>query len=294
MSSGVLGIDIGGTLLRAALVDASGDILGEAVRRTGRSVSPSSLVDLVADATSEAGGDDSASAVGIGYPGLVPRIDGPPAGSVILPAIGRYDLRQAVSDRLGLPCSIDNDVNCAALAESDARGGADMLFVSVGTGVGGALVLGGGVWRGDRGLAGEIGHLTVVVDGAPCICGRRGCLNAYASGTSIEIVLDLDSGTLELLDADDDAANAALALGGRFLGIAIGNVVNVVDVSLVVVGGGVSGSGERFIGPVRDGFGEVAMPGAVEGTSIEIAELGWRAGMLGAAALARASVSSGA
>lgn len=277
-----LGIDLGGTKLLALGLD--GDEVRFRLRvPTGRGFGPdaarTAIRSLASDACTALGG---LHAVGIGFPGLVDYERGVARSTTMLDGWHDVALAREVSDALGLPCAIDNDVNAAALHERVLRGAADLLYVAVGTGIGGAIVLGGKLWRGTGGFSGEIGHVSIDHRGPLCDCGRRGCVNLYASGTSIERAAGLQPGQLA---AGAEAMTAVLA-GAEALGIAIGSVLNVLDVPLVVLGGGIAQLGDAYVEAVggrarRECFREIG-----EGCQIVASQGGYEAGAFGAAELA--------
>jgi glucokinase len=269
----VLGLDLGGTKLLALGVDDRGDDRGEVLFRrrvpTGRSFGPepalAAIARLAGEARSALGALD---AIGLGFPGLVDHARGVARSSVMLDGWCDAPLAARVEELTGVPCAIDNDANAAALCELAARGAPDMLYVAVGTGIGGALVLGGKLWRGVGGFAGELGHVAIDRGGPPCACGRRGCVHFYASGAAIEAGVALD-----------DAAGA--------LGVALGSALDLLDVPLVVLGGGVAELGPAYLAAVaaaarRECFREIG-----ERCAFELARGGYEAAARGAALLAR-------
>jgi glucokinase len=279
----LLGIDLGGTKLLACGVD---DDSGQAFRvreQTGRSFGPdaalAAITELAGWARHALGGLD---AIGIGFPGLVDHRRGVARSSTMLDGWHDVALAARVGAALGVPCAVDNDVNAAALHEHACRGAPDLLYVSVGTGIGGALVLGGSLWRGRGGFAGELGHVTIDRAGPPCACGRRGCVHHYASGTSIESVCRVARGQLPAAPPRAVIVDAAAALA-----VAIGSALNLLDVPLVVLGGGVAELGPAYVEAVaahvrRECFREIG-----ELCEISAARGGYDAGALGAIALAR-------
>jgi glucokinase len=222
-------------------------------------------------------------------------------------------VRERIGSRLGVPLLLENDATCAAHAEATYGAGRDassVLLVTLGTGIGGGLVLGGDVWRGANGMAGEFGHMQVVPEGSPCECGGRGCWEQYCSGNALlrdarsrigvepTILTELCGGdpdrlTGAMLDAaaadGDLVARAAFVQIGEWLGVGLANLVAAFDPAVVVVGGGVSAAGERLLDPARD-----ALARSVVGTGhrdlppVRRAALGPEAGMIGAALLASA------
>jgi glucokinase len=263
----VLGIDLGGTKLLACAFGAGGELAYRAQFPTGRSFGPGEALALVVQVADAARSTlDGLDAIGIGFPGLVDHDRGVARSTIMLDGWRDVALAERVARATGVACAIDNDANTAALYEAELRGARELLYVAVGTGIGGAVVLGGELWRG-RGAAGEIGHVTIDRAGPSCACGRRGCVNLYASGTALATV------------AIDDAA-AALA-------IAIGSVLNVLDISLVVLGGGVVERGAQYVDTVaarvrRECFEEIGSR-----CTVEAARGGYDTAAFGAAALAR-------
>jgi glucokinase len=267
---GVLGLDLGGTKLLACGLDGDGRVVYRRREATGRTLGPARALALLADIAGDARRALGAlDAVGVGFPGLVDHARGCVRSSVMLDGWRDVPLAGELAARIGAPCAVDNDANAAALHESELRGAAALLFVAIGTGIGGALVLDGKLWRGAGGLAGEIGHLAIERDGRPCDCGRRGCVNRYASGTAL------------------DRAGASLSDATAALGAAIGSALNLLAVPLVVLGGGVVERGPAFIEAVaeharRECFGEIG-----QACAFEAARGGYDAAALGAAQLAR-------
>ena len=236
--------------------------------------------------------NQTCEAIGVGFPGLVDSDRGIAHSSVILQSWQRVELRSLVSESVGIPSFLDNDVNNAARAELAARNGCrDMLMVMVGTGIGGAVVLGGRVWTGAGGFAGEIGHVSIDSRGPRCPCGRRGCVGVLASGSSIERRLGLGNGELAAaVHADDpdlrEQAEHALSEASSALGKAIANALNLLNVRLVVIGGGVTLAGRNFVDAVEEAAKREAFPETAS-CRFEVARSGYRAGAVGAALLAR-------
>jgi glucokinase len=274
-----IGLDLGGSKLLACLIGEDGQILARAIRPTGRATGPSEACGLIADAAGElrqaAGPFDAA---GLGFPGQVDFAQGLIGGSVMLDGWLDVPLGDLVAEGLGVPCVVDNDVNCAALAELQQRPDESedsMLFIAVGTGIGGAIILGKRLWRGHTGVAGEIGNVTIDRNGSRCWCGRRGCLNTSASGTAIERLLESGMSHASALE------HAAVALG-----IGLANALNLLNPGLVVFGGGVARLGKPWLELVARTAREESFPEAGR-CRFELARAGYEAGAVGAALLAR-------
>jgi glucokinase len=274
------------------------------------------LLDAVTGLVGEVGAavDGRVEAVGLGIPCLIEG--GRAAASVHLPLVD-FPFAEAISDRLGIPAFIDNDANLALLAEhraGAALGARDAVMLTVGTGIGGGLLLDGRLYRGSRGAAGELGHMVVWADGPDCGpgCPSRGCLEAVASGTALvrearRLAAERPQSALgraaldpagltgpqvtALAQAGDAGAIEALAGLGRWLGVGIVNLANIFDPELVVIGGGVIAAGELILGPARTVLGERGLPPSARVTRVAAAHFGADSGMLGAAVLAHASIS---
>jgi glucokinase len=310
-----VGIDIGGTKVLGAVVDAAGSIVdmerrpteGHDVRRV-----EDTIVDLVAGFARRY----DVAAVGIGAAGFV---DATRTIVMFSPHLDwrREPLRAKVAERVRLPVVVDNDANTMALAESRfgaGRGHRFVLCVTMGTGIGGALVLDQRVYRGANGMAGEFGHMQVVPDGYRCECGNRGCWEQYASGNALERdARELVRSTSpmarylrELVDGDADAlrgpqiTDAArggdplsielLADVGRWLGVGLAGMTAAFDPGCIIVGGGLSEAGDLLLEPTRRAFSR-SLTGRGHRTEpvIVTAELGPDAGFIGAADMARSA-----
>lgn len=288
-----LGIDIGGTKVLACEVDETGAVLRSTRRDTpGRYADPRLLDDAVTSALEELAVGREVVAVGLSVAGLIDhdRVH----FSTHLPW-QEDDTLVRLADRWGVPVVMDNDVACAAVAEiayGAGRGGESFLLVTVGTGIGGAIVHAGTVLRGAHGMAGEFGHVRVVPEGHECECGLRGCLEQYASGNALvrlagDGYADGPAVTAAAL-AGDGPALQALTWVGDWLGIGLGGLVSSYDPELVVIGGGVAEAGDLLLEPARR-----AMARSVVGSghrplpAVVLAQCGSAAGAVGAAHLAR-------
>ena len=288
-----LGVDIGGSKLLASVVADGGQPLAEARQETGRATVPSDIVQRVAELVWRFGAEGRAPhAIGIGIPGLCDFSAGVVRSSIMLDGWRDVPLARAVSDATGLPCVVDNDVNAAAACELALRApsGGSMLFVAVGTGIGGALTFGQEVWRGANGLAGEIGNMVIDRGGPRCWCGRRGCLNTLASGSAIEAAAGIPAGTLaSRYAAGELAVLRAVDAAAQALAIGLGNAINLLNPSLVVLGGGVAQLGGLWLDAVRGRLRDEAFAEASSACRVELALAGYEAGARGAALIARES-----
>jgi glucokinase len=307
-----VGVDVGGTKVLAAAVSEAGEVLRTARRSTpGRRVETALVEDALTEAVHEVAAGEPVAGVGIAAAGFVDAAGERVRFAPHLPWRGE-DVRARLGERWGTVVALDNDANCAARAEcryGAARDVSDALVLTLGTGIGGAVVLGGEVHRGRNGMAGEFGHMQVVPDGRPCECGGSGCWEQYCSGNALvryarerigrepSVLEELCGGDPLRLEGSmvtaaaedgDLVARGAFASVGDWLGVGVANLVAALDPERVVVGGGVSAAGDRLLEPARAaltrslvGVGHRAVPALVP------ARLGPRAGVVGAADLAR-------
>lgn len=310
-----VGIDLGGTTVKGALVAGTGEILQE-IRIETEQYSSDRLLEQVVETIQTLRSDDRAggrtAAVGIGIPGLVNRKSKRIEVMPNLPPLSDIDIITELSSQSGLPVFIDNDANAAAYAELQtgaARGRRDVFFVTLGTGIGSGLIIDGKIYRGATGFAGEFGHMTIDPEGIECGCGNIGCLETIASGPNIvrrtreRLYRDRTSSLSRLaiprdreLTAEDIAraasegdemAQVMMERTGMFLGIAIAAVVNLLNVEMVVMGGGVMEAGDLILKPTIKETRRRAFPPSFNSCEIVIAKLGPSAGVIGAALLAR-------
>jgi glucokinase len=311
-----IGVDIGGTKVLAGAVDPDhpGELLASHRIDTPIGVEP--LLGAITDVVGQVqvalvdGGHPRAEAVGVGVPALVDG-DGVLVWATHLPGVTAVPVAELLGPRLGVPVVVDNDANCAVVGEArvGAGGGADdVVLVTLGTGIGGGILVGGALLRGAHGFAGEIGHVQVQRGGRPCQCGRLGCWEQYASGNALgatarEAARDgrlsavlAEAGELAALRgehvvvaaaAGDAEALAVLADFGWWVAAGIADLVNILDPAVVVLGGGLIAAGELLLRPVRTSYAALVI-GATERVPvpIEAARLGPSAGAIGAALLA--------
>ncbi|MDM7832575.1 ROK family protein [Cellulomonas edaphi] len=260
-----VGLDVGGTKVLGVVLDPAGVVRHEVRSTTVRGVD--GVVDGVVAAVHELAGlagvsVEDLAGVGIGLPGVVDPVDGSVEHAVNLGIEARVALGALVAARLGaaLPVQVENDLNMAALGAAHLTDApvADLAFLALGTGVAAGLLLDGRLRRGATGAAGEIGHLTLIVDGLPCKCGQAGCVEQYASGTAIDVAWPgphARPAPLELFDAAAAGDPRAVEVRDRFawaVASAVRILVLTCDVQHVVIGGGVSGVGAPLLEAVRD------------------------------------------
>ncbi|MBB5923740.1 glucokinase [Actinoalloteichus hoggarensis] len=309
-----MGLDVGGTSVRAGVVDEHGTVLR--LERTETPAEEQRLDDAVVNIVSDLVGEYEVAAVGLAVAGFVSEDR---ASVRFAPHLAwrHAPVAERISRRLGLPVVLEHDVNAAALAEhrfGAARGAGVAVLVAVGTGIGAALLIDGLLFRGSFGVAPELGHLVVVPEGRRCPCGKSGCWERYTSGTALasrarELLAErpeTDS-TLRVFAADparltgervaeaarkgDEIALAALAEFAHWLGSGLALVSDVYDPEVIVLGGGVAASAELFLDRARDRHAEATTgAGFRPAARIRVAELGGVAGIVGAAQLAREHV----
>jgi len=308
-----IGVDVGGTTVAAGVVDEQGNVLATAERETP-SDDPGRTEDVIVELVGELAGSDEIEAVGVGAAGFV---DAQRSTVLFAPNLAWRDepLRAAIEGRCKLPVVIENDANAAAWAEARfgaGRGEDEVVVLTVGTGIGGGIVLGGRLLRGRFGVAGEIGHINIVPDGRRCGCGLEGCWEQYASGGALvqearELavaspamaadLLRLAGGEPEMITGPvvtqaaqegDVAALRCFDVVGTWLGRGMAQLAAVLDPGLFVLGGGVSAAGELLRGPAgRALLQYLTARGHRPHAELRVAELGPEAGIVGAGDLAR-------
>jgi glucokinase len=308
-----IGIDIGGSKIAAGVVDEDGRILAR-LRAETPSTDPAAVLDAIAEIAEEFRREHHIRALGIGAAGFVDV-----TGSTVLfaPHLAwrNEPLRDAVSRRTGLPVFVDNDANASGWAEwrfGAAQNEPDVVLVTLGTGIGGSIIIDGQPYRGRYGIAGEFGHMQVVPDGLSCECGNRGCWEQYASGRVLvrrgreaaDTGTELGRRLLEAAGGDplkisgqhvsaaaqsgDEEAIGWLSEVGDWLGVGVANLAAALDPGVVVIGGGVSDAGELLLGPARAAFSRsLTGRGYRAEARIVTAHLGPEAGLVGAADMAR-------
>jgi glucokinase len=316
----IIGVDMGGTKLLAGALDTD-FFVHRRVQRSVSGLDQSALLDIAVDAVQEirerAGG--TVEAVGFGIPSLIDRRTGRAVVAVNLPLFD-VPFAAVMTERLGLPVFVDNDANVAVLAEhraGAARGCTHVVLLTLGTGIGGGLILEDRVYRGAVGAGAELGHMTIDMDGPPCQgnCPNHGCLESLASGTALarealRLAELYDDSALaraagegrelagplitELAHDGDQAAREAIELIGTRLGVGIGALVNIFNPQVVVVGGGVIGAGELLLEPARAEVARRSLPPSRDEVRIVPAHFGAEAGMIGAAVLALDGLSEAA
>jgi glucokinase len=313
----LIGVDVGGTKVSVAAVRAD-VVQAPLVRSTDRSSADALIAQIVAQVEAVADGS-TPDAVGVGVPSVVEFATGRARSSVNVP-LQDVPLRTVLGERLGVPVFVDNDATVAALAEAHDEAGrldtSSLVMFTVGTGVGGGIVIDGRSYRGATGAAGELGQTLVSIDEAvpePTRFPQRGSLESLAAGHVLDALAAAaaaehpdsalgrrlaERGAVAGPDAveaameGDPVAVACVATLGRRLGVGVANAINTFDPQVVAIGGGVSSAGELLVGPARTVALEYVLPGVGSETEIRVARSGPQAGVRGAALLARSELKS--
>jgi glucokinase len=309
----VIGVDVGGTKVAVAAVE------GVTVRESSENPTETATTETLLDGIEAAvrrmiDRVGEPEAIGLGVPSQIDYATGTVETSVNIPLTG-VPLREELSRRFGVPVFVDNDANCAALAEAHILGEDHLVMLTLGTGVGGGVVIGGKTFRGAHGLGAELGHVTLNPDGPPCPgnCPNRGCLEAYCSGQALErdateLARDKPDSRLarslgddhkvtgpELVAAADAGDRDALFIFDNFarmLGVAMASFVNVFEPDRLTIGGGLSRAHHLFLDRAIQEADARALPALLKHTKIALAEGGADAGVIGAAVLAAQEVSA--
>jgi glucokinase len=313
----IIAIDLGGTQLRAALCTPDGTIHQRVSRKTRARRGLEAVLERICETAEQVWPEEGkVRAIGISAPGPLDPFNGIVLGAPNLPGWERVPLRDIVSARFDLPVFVGNDANLAALGEhrfGAGQGFDDMIYMTISTGIGGGILVGGKLLLGHKGLAGEIGHIVLQPNGPQCGCGNRGCLEALASGTAIgrqaltlaaagraPAILAAAGGDLTQISSKsvgeaaaqgDKVAIRLLRRAGRFIGIGIANLMHLFNPQCFVLGGGVTQAGDLLFNPIRrTARRQVQIPQYAEGTEIIPAALGDDVSLLGALTLASSEV----
>jgi len=302
-----VGIDLSGPMMRTALVSNDGEV----IERRESAMEADKLVSQVASVVNELRAiNPNIKSVGIGIPGLVNRQTDRVVASRDLPSSVREDLHSEFMEATGLRVEIENDANAAAYGEFVAgagMGARDMFYVTIGDGIGGAIVLDGKLWTGASGFAGEVGHITIDNDGIECECGNIGCLETVASGPNIvrranerlhrdgtsslsKLAINKNFTAADLAheaNNGDDFSLMMIERTGKYIGTGVASVLNLLNIERIVLGGGVMDAGELILNPIINEAKRRAFQPCFEATQIVAASLGADSVSIGAAMLAR-------
>lgn len=313
----LIGIDLGGTTVKFAILTENGEIqqkwsIETNVQNEGKKIVPNIIESINHHLTLYGLSADDFLGIGMGSPGTVDRQQGTVIGAYNLNWSTLQPVKEQVESGTGIAFYIDNDANVAALGErwkGAGENGADVVFVTLGTGVGGGIIADGHLIHGKVGAAGEIGHIVVEPNGYHCTCGNQGCLETVASATGVvRLARDFAekfAGASDLKQLIDDGQEVtsktvfdlakqsdrlALIVVDKlyyYLGLACGNIANVLNPDAIVIGGGVSAAGDMLLKGVEGYFNKFAFPQVRTSTKVKLAQLGNDAGVIGAASLVK-------
>ncbi len=316
MAKSLIGIDLGGTTTKIAFVTQEGDIMQKwsiptDISENGKHIVPNIIASLKKTMTDSGYTKDQFMGIGMGTPGAVDIENGTVIGAYNLNWTTTQRVRDQIQEGVGLQLVLENDANVAALGEFWKGAGekdSDVIFVTLGTGVGGGVIAGGQLLHGINGGAGELGHITVQPNGYLCTCGKRGCLEQYSSATGIvHVAKDMaaeftgKSRLKELFDNNEEVTSKMVVyladngdiLASRivdrvsfYLGLALANCANILNPANIIIGGGVSAAGNTLLSPTTRYFQENTFPAVRDSTRIKLAQLGNDAGAIGASSLA--------
>ena len=311
-----IGIDLGGTSVKLAILTAEGDIqqkwtIPTNINDEGAHIVPDIVASIKHHLDLYKMTADDFQGIGMGSPGAVDREAGTVEGAFNLNWKTLQPVREVIEREIGIPIFIDNDANVAALGEKWRGAGADdrdVVFVTLGTGVGGGIIAEGNLIHGTAGSGGEIGHMTVEPGGFDCTCGKKGCLETVASATGVvklarkhaeeyagnaQLKFIIDDGQeitskmiFDLAKEGDELAVLVVDRAAYYLGLACSHIGNLLNPAYIVIGGGVSAAGEYLLEQVRSYFADFTFPNVKKTTHIKLAALGNDAGIVGACYLA--------
>jgi glucokinase len=316
MKKYAIGIDIGGTNVPAAIIDESGEIIHVINKKTMAEGGPDAVIKRITDSITDLVKyfDDNIKTgkiigIGIGAPGTLDHKKGQIITSPNLPQWRNIPLVERISKEVNMPVFIDNDANCAAIGEhwiGAANGAENAVLVTLGTGVGGGIIINNKIYRGSHGTAGELGHITIFAKGTKCACGNFGCLEAYASANATaarakerlkreDMASSLQTKKLSEINAyeiyvhaeqGDRFAQDILKESGSYLGIGIATFANIFDPDVIIIGGGFAGAEKYLIPAAIDEAYKRSFKSVMDNIKITTAKLGNNAGIIGAAKLA--------
>jgi glucokinase len=311
----IVGVDLGGTKIDAVLADDCGNIKKRELKETRAGEGPNAVIQRIIDAVKSVSSDNKIAAVGIGAAGIIDVETGLITVSPNLPGWHNIKLKEILERELDVITFVDNDATVATIGEHKfgiAVRCDHFVCVTLGTGIGGGVVTNGQIYRGICGSAGEIGHMTIDINGPLCACGNRGCWESLASGTALEreakdkIAQGIKTSipnyakgnrrvtakNIYLAAQDGDSlAKGLIEQLGFYVGVGLANLVNIFNPQLIVISGGVSRMGEMLLEPARKTVRERAFELSAKAARVEVSSLGYDAGPLGAVALALSELS---
>jgi glucokinase len=306
----IVGVDVGGSKINSILADSKGNIKARDLRDTRAKRGPDAVIGRIIESIRQAADGNDIAGIGVGAAGACDTVNGVITSSPNLPQWQDIPLRDIIQREFDCPVHLQNDATLAALGEHHFGGGRGvdhLIYVSVGTGIGGGIIIGGELYCGASGSAGEFGHMTIDVNGPSCPCGNTGCWETFASGTALAReavkrirdgqktnILKFADGKMEKVSArrvhlaaqkGDRLANELIAQTGYYLGAGLVNLVDIFNPQLILIGGGLARMGKLLIGPAGSVVRERAFELPAKAVRIEIAHLGVDAEALGAVAL---------
>ena len=308
MGNYAIGIDLGGTNLKAGLVDRDGKIHHRLSIKTENNADPQTISNQIFELIVKVGAGlkpapPNIIGVGLGSPGLVDKKGETILFSPNLPLWRNIPIKRMVSERFSVPCVLENDANAAAWGEKWVGAGKEadsLVMLTIGTGIGGGIVINKKLWRGVNNVAAEIGHMVIQMDGPKCSCGNYGCIEAYASATAMvrrfkeSLKSGMPSSLKNVGEISAKMINDAALQGdkvsldiiketGQYLGVALVNIMHVLNPEVIVLTGGMIGSGDLLMNPIKQVIKEKAFEASAKETKIVFSQLGNDAGIIGAA-----------
>lgn len=310
-----LGIDLGGTNISTGIVDENGNILIKASTPTIKGRDAEDILDDMAELSKKLMNELNVTekdieAIGVGLPGMIDKKKGLSIYANNL-KFNNTNIVEEMQKRIDLPCYIENDANCAAIGENVcgvAYGNENLIYITIGTGLGAGIIINGKVFDGSFGGGGEAGHMVIVAEGEECTCGRKGCWEAYASASALRRegriaaakypnskIYDLVDGNIKLIDAKtvfdaadlgDEVAIDIIDMYIKYLAVGLVNLVNIFQPEAIIIGGGVCAQGDKLIDPLKEILSKRVYGGQLK-TKLCIATLGNDAGIVGAAMLGK-------
>lgn len=310
-----IGIDLGGTNISTGIVDENGNILVKASTPTMNGRNSEDILEDMAEISKKLMKELNVTekdieAIGVGLPGLIDKKKGVSIYANNL-NFNNINIVEEMQKRIDVPCYIENDANCAAIGENVcgvAYGSKNLIYITIGTGLGAGIIINGKVFDGSFGGGGEAGHMVIVAEGEECTCGRKGCWEAYASASALRRegriaaakypnskIYDLVDGNIKLIDAKtvfdaadlgDEVAIEIIDMYIKYLAVGLVNLVNIFQPEAIIIGGGVCAQGDKVINPLKEILSERVYGGQLK-TKLCIATLGNDAGIVGAAMLGK-------
>lgn len=310
-----IGIDLGGTNISTGIVDENGNILVKASTPTMNGRNSEDILEDMAEISKKLMKELNVTekdieAIGVGLPGLIDKKKGVSIYANNL-NFNNINIVEEMQKRIDVPCYIENDANCAAIGENVcgvAYGSKNLIYITIGTGLGAGIIINGKVFDGSFGGGGEAGHMVIVAEGEECTCGRKGCWEAYASASALRRegriaaakypnskIYDLVDGNIKLIDAKtvfdaadlgDEVAIEIIDMYIKYLAVGLVNLVNIFQPEAIIIGGGVCAQGDKLINPLKEILSKRVYGGQLK-TKLCIATLGNDAGIVGAAMLGK-------